>query len=63
MSEIDQDLYRKIIKRGLEQILIQVSEAAGDDPLPPLPKAAFGEEYILTDALIRALKAYTDANN
>jgi len=62
MSEVDQDLYRTIIKQGLEQILIQVSEAAGDDPLPRLPKEAFGKEYILTDALIRALKAYTDAN-
>ena len=63
MSEIDQDLYRKIIKQGLENILIQVSEAAGDDPLPQLPKEVFGEEHILTDALIRALKAYAAANN
>tara|TARA_B100001250_G_C19532498_1_gene671069 strand:- start:532 stop:723 length:192 start_codon:yes stop_codon:yes gene_type:complete len=63
MNEADQELYRKIIKRGLEQIFIQVSEAAGDHPLPPLPKAAFGEEYILTDAVIRALKAYAEANN
>jgi len=63
MSEIDQDLYRKIIKQGLENILIQVSEAAGDDPLPPFPKEVFGEEYILTDAIVKALKAYTEANN
>ena len=63
MNEIDQELYRKIIKRGLEQIFIHVSETAGDDPLPPLTEELFGKEYLITDAVIRALKAYAEANN
>ena len=61
MNELEQDLYRKIIKRGLEQLFLSAVAARGDEEIPPLHM--FDEEYILTDALIRALKAYTEANN
>jgi hypothetical protein len=60
MSEIDQDLYRKIIEQGLAEILTR-AVVATEQGLPSLQRAVTGEE--LSDAMVKALKAYTEANN
>ena len=59
MRDIDQDLYRKIIEQGLAEILTRLPEDIGY--CPGIQKAVIGEE--LSDAMVKALKAYTEANN
>ncbi len=59
MSEIDQELYRKIIEQGLAEILTR-AVVATEQGLPSLQKAVIGEE--LAYAMAKALKAYADAN-
>ena len=69
MSEIDQDLYRKIIEQGLAKFLVEACQQHGElrlnQPRRPLEHVlgAPYADHVLSDALIRALKAYTDANN
>jgi len=68
MSEIDQDLYRKIIEQGLAKFLVEACQQHGELRLnqPRLDGDVFGAayaEHVLSDAMVKALKAYTEANN